>query len=208
MYAASAYCAPDDGRVAADRHGKAKPLIRRAVGGGELGDLAPGVRAAPVPVEDARRAQAALAADGGIRRPDNRRVAADRYGPAEEVLRRAVRRGELGHLRLDPLPLRRVQAGGHLARPQRLNSGIVCGLGTSSQPRDRGSPHSQRHHQNRLNHTVTDFIVSSLLSLAPATAGKHEAARPAPFRSRTGGPRAGSSATFVVATFNMASLLC
>mgnify|MGYP000532487998 CR=1 FL=1 len=56
---------PDDGRVAADRHGEAKLVLLRAVGSGKLGGLAPGIRAALVTVEDVGRTLVGDTADVG-----------------------------------------------------------------------------------------------------------------------------------------------
>ena len=86
---------PDDGRVAADRDAVAEVVARRAVGGGELGDLGP-ARAGVL--EDVGRAGIAAVVIVAVR-PDDGRVAADRDAVAEVVARRAVGGGELGDLR-------------------------------------------------------------------------------------------------------------
>ena len=70
---------PDDSRVAVDRHGGAKVVIPQAIGGGQFRDLAPGVRTTLVAIEDVGRTLIGVADDVGARRPDDGRVAAERY---------------------------------------------------------------------------------------------------------------------------------
>ena len=77
---------PDNGRVARDRDGVAKVIVLCRVGGGEFLLLGPHPARAR---EDVGRA--GVAAPVGVgRSPDDGRVARDRDGPAEAIVRRCV----------------------------------------------------------------------------------------------------------------------
>ena len=87
----------DDDLVPADRDGRAENVTRRRIGGGQLGHLAPTVGTPRVALEDVGRAGQRDRIGVKVGRDDDR-VPADRDGRAENVTRRRIGGGQLGHL--------------------------------------------------------------------------------------------------------------
>ncbi|OQB24851.1 MAG: hypothetical protein BWY10_02572 [Chloroflexi bacterium ADurb.Bin180] len=88
----------DQGRVAADGHGRAKLVVGTAVGGSQVGHLSPVVRAALVAGKDIGRALVSVGAHIIKRRSDQGRVAADGHRVAKVVADSAVGGSQVGHL--------------------------------------------------------------------------------------------------------------
>ena len=91
---------PDHRRVAVDRYAEAEQVIHSAVARGQLGNLRPagGDVAGCVAREHIRRPAAGSVVVVKIR-PNDNRVAVDRYAAAELVIRSGVTRGQLSTLK-------------------------------------------------------------------------------------------------------------
>ena len=112
---------PDHDGVAVDRHGVAEVVVRRGVGGRQLGHLA--VRGAAVGrAEDVGRAR--VPPSSSSVGPDHDGVAVDRHGDAEVVVRRGVGGRQLGHLAVRGAAVGRAEDVGRA----RAGAGVVVAL--------------------------------------------------------------------------------